>query len=85
MIKLTGITLQGSGAPIQKWELYVNPRQILTFTRESRKTKIVMTGNVLFHVMETPSQIMAKLRPKRPAPPGSRPGGAPRKLPSIPG
>lgn len=58
MIKLTGITLQGKGAPVQDWDLYLNPKQIIHFHRESGKTKITMSSNILVHVSEKPADIL---------------------------
>ena len=58
MIKLTGITLQGQGAPIQSWEVFVNPDQIQTIERDSGKTKIILAGPSILHVSEKPIDII---------------------------
>ncbi|HLE10642.1 MAG: hypothetical protein A2504_12785 [Bdellovibrionales bacterium RIFOXYD12_FULL_39_22] len=58
MIKLNAITLQGHGAPIQNWEIFVNPDHILTIAKEAGKTKIVMSDNQIVHVAEVPSDVV---------------------------
>lgn len=59
MIKLTAVTLQGQGVPVQQWDIFVNYLNILTMTRESGKTKIVMNGGVTIYVLEKPQDVIA--------------------------
>ncbi len=62
MIKLTAITLQGQGAPIQTWEIFINPDQIQTINRETGKTKIQLMGSNIIHVKEKPIDIIRQIR-----------------------
>ncbi len=58
MIRLTAVTLQGRGAPIQNWEIYINPDHVLTISKESGKTKILMSDNQIIHVIENPIDVV---------------------------